>query len=582
MIALNSVSKVHGATTGRRRVLDGVNVEFQPHRHYVILGGRGSGKTTLLRLISGVTVATKGTIDRRGSISLPVGSATSFASGKTGRELATFMASLYDTDAKEVIDFTIAFANLGEVIDLPVTAMSAPLRALLSYSLGYAIPCDYYLFDDSIAYGEETVRKACWDAFQARRQTSGTIVATRDVRNAERLGEIGGVLHDGQLHMFESVAEALEVYHCLDLGAKTSGRAYAQALAAKAGPESAYNYLKQHLQENEDDAEAYEMLAALSLRLGAHSDAVTASAWALDRGSISPGMHMILAKVAESKGAFLDAIGHAENVLKVTPDHREARVMIARSHEGLKNYEEAAAMWETLSDHGSALRSYLRAEAWAPVLNTVDVLLADQPGDVRLIITRARALLELKRWPLLTDAIALVAKKQPQEALNLLYRVVRTEDWSVIPTILRDFHSDLSANYKTRNVDLILRLIERYAVTANVAGRQAEAKELFDLVALIDTERSVLRQSKGVSTAPVKRDMRDAILDRGPITAEEIVKELYELKIGRSAVEPREFDERSRAVWVAAKAFLVGQQSPSPDSSEASGGPKAETEEPKK
>ena len=115
-----------------------------------------------------------------------------------------------------------------------------------------------------------------------------------------------------------------------------------------------------------------------------------------------------------------------------------------------------------------------------------------------------------------------------------------------------------------------------------MAGRQAEAKELFDLVALIDTERSVLRQSKGVSTAPVKRDMRDAILDRGPITAEEIVKELYELKIGRSAVEPREFDERSRAVWVAAKAFLVGQQSPSPDSSEASGGPKAETEEPKK
>jgi capsular polysaccharide transport system ATP-binding protein len=563
MIVLSGISKVHGVGKGRRQVLDGLEAVFRPQHNYVIFGARGSGKTTLLRIISGVTAPTRGTVRRRGSISLPVGSATSFGADKTGRELAGFFASLYQADAKEVVDFTVAFAQMGNAIDLPIAAMPGSIRASLSYAIGYAIPCDYYLFDESIVYGHggDEVRRACMAAFEARRKTSATIIATGNVRNAEKLGEIGGVLHGGQLQMFASVGEALEVYHRLDLEKQGSGRSYAQALSLKGGPERAQSYLKQYLQDNNDDPEAYEMLANLSLRVGENADAVTASAAALERGSNSPALHMILAKVAESEGDFAGAIGHAENVLKMDPEHREARIVIARCHERLKNYEEAAAIWTSLSDTGASLRAYLGAENWDAVLETTELLLTDQPNDSRLLAIRARALLELKRWTQLSEVIEVIATRQPQEAINLIYRVVRSEDWSAISTVLRQLRSlNLSAHIGNRTVDLMLRIIERYAVAASAAGRLDEATELLDLVYAIDPERpgrdSVGRdQESAVSGMPNSNEA-----GRELKTAEEIVRELYELKTGRGDIGTRDLGERSRAVWIAAKAFLAKEQ----------------------
>ena len=481
MIVLKSVEKTFGAGKHRRKVLDGIEAEFEPGRHYVILGVRGAGKTTLLRIIAGIASATRGNVQRRGTISLPLGTAAGYALGKTARELAAFFANLYEVDPKDVVAFVTAFPDLNDSIDLPVASLPPSQRALLSYAIGYAIPCDFYLFDDSVTFGSASIRAAFLRAFESRRASSATILATRNIRDVGKLGEIGCLLHDGRLHTFGSVEEAVQVYQRLEIAALDPGRAYAQALIGTSGPKSAHSYLKSHLKENGNDVGAHELLASLSVRLGASSDALTASHEALKQGSTSLDMHLIQAKSAESNARFPEAIERANVVLEMVPDHREARVMVARCQEALGNFEDAAKVWLSLSDESSALRAFMRGGNWKAVLKSTRRSLETKPRDSRLLAMQARALLEVADWEGLVRGIEDLADIQPEEALNIVYRLVRSENWSAVREVLpRLGRFDLSLFRGTRNVDLIIRLLGRGSAAEHAADRHAEAQVLRD------------------------------------------------------------------------------------------------------
>ena len=53
MITLDGVSKVYRTRSGRRTVLDNVNVTFESGHNFGVLGVNGSGKSTLIRLLAG-------------------------------------------------------------------------------------------------------------------------------------------------------------------------------------------------------------------------------------------------------------------------------------------------------------------------------------------------------------------------------------------------------------------------------------------------------------------------------------------------------------------------------------------------
>jgi capsular polysaccharide transport system ATP-binding protein len=113
MIHLQDVHKSYPTHFGAKEVLRGVNISFAPGEKVGILGRNGAGKTTLLRLIAGVEYPNSGRIERRMSVSWPLGFAGAMHYSISGADNARFIARIYDKPIQEIVEFVEDFADLG-------------------------------------------------------------------------------------------------------------------------------------------------------------------------------------------------------------------------------------------------------------------------------------------------------------------------------------------------------------------------------------------------------------------------------------------------------------------------------------
>ena len=220
MIILRNVSQEFKKGNLRRgrvervRVLNEINVAFAPRARIAIFGQRGSGKTTLLRLMCGALTPDAGRVSGNRSVSFPIGSAIRIP-GATVHQHIRFLAGLYGRDLNAFTRFVLTFAELGGVVDLPVHTLSADMRSRLNFTLGFALPFEYYLFDGAMAFGDHAFREKALKALEARREAAGVILATRFPRLARGNFTNGAVLHNGKLRLFGDVERAIAFYESL-------------------------------------------------------------------------------------------------------------------------------------------------------------------------------------------------------------------------------------------------------------------------------------------------------------------------------------------------------------------------------
>jgi capsular polysaccharide transport system ATP-binding protein len=213
-MVLRNVSQSFKGRGGRVRVLDEINVAFAPRARVAILGQTGSGKTTLLRVMCGALTPDAGRVSGSRSISFPIGSSIRFHQA-TVRQHIRFVAGIYGRDIEAFSQFVANFASLRDVLDTPVQALGADMRGRLNFTLGFALPFEYYLFDGAMALGDPAFRERALKALEERREAAGFILATRFPRLAREHFRSGAVLHNGKLHLFENIERAIGYYESL-------------------------------------------------------------------------------------------------------------------------------------------------------------------------------------------------------------------------------------------------------------------------------------------------------------------------------------------------------------------------------
>ena len=212
MIRLENLTKIYYTGGRRNLVADRLNAVFPTGSSVGLLGRNGAGKSTLLRMIAGRSAPTSGRILSDGTISWPVGFAGSFHPDLTGAQNVRFVARIYGIDTDELVEYVQDFAGLGDKFHMPFATYSSGMRSRLAMGCSMGIKFDTYLVDEVTSVGDAEFREKSQRVFADRMNNSSAIVVSHGVQMIRRLCNMGAVLEQGQLTVFDDVDEAI-AYH---------------------------------------------------------------------------------------------------------------------------------------------------------------------------------------------------------------------------------------------------------------------------------------------------------------------------------------------------------------------------------
>ena len=217
MITATGLCKDYRSETGRsnHRVLSDISLSVARGEKVAVLGRNGAGKSTLIRLISGIELPTRGTIERGMSVSWPVGLMGGVGGSMTGNDNIRFIARVYNRSFEQLRDYVDDFAELGQFLAEPVRTYSAGMRARLNFALSIAIDFDCYLIDEIISVGDHRFQVRSQEELFEKRTDRTLILASHVPHIVKSYCSRAFVLHRGRGKMFDDLDLAIDIY--LDL-----------------------------------------------------------------------------------------------------------------------------------------------------------------------------------------------------------------------------------------------------------------------------------------------------------------------------------------------------------------------------
>lgn len=145
--------------------LKNINISINKGESVGLYGPNGSGKTTIIKLISGVTIPTKGEITVNGTIAPLISVGAGFHPELTGRENIYTNGTILGMSIKhlkEVENKIIEFSGLEkEFLHMPIKNYSSGMSARLGFSVAVHSNADIFLLDEIFAVGDEEFKQKC-------------------------------------------------------------------------------------------------------------------------------------------------------------------------------------------------------------------------------------------------------------------------------------------------------------------------------------------------------------------------------------------------------------------------------------
>jgi len=213
MIEFRNVSKSFWTGEQRKVILDRASFRVELGNSLGILAPNGTGKTTLVNMMSGIEQPDEGEIGRQARISFPLGFMGGIISRLSAMENCRFIARLYGKDPDYLEAFCRWVCGLEEYFEMPVGTYSAGMRSRFSFALLLALDFDIYLIDEGMpsTTDAEFNRKAGQILFE-RLKTATVVIVSHQASTLEKFCKSAAVLRNGQLHMFDTLEEAKELY----------------------------------------------------------------------------------------------------------------------------------------------------------------------------------------------------------------------------------------------------------------------------------------------------------------------------------------------------------------------------------
>lgn len=187
--------------------LRGLSFTIEPGERVALIGPNGAGKSTLLRTLAGIYEPVAGRLLVEGEIGSLIDPAAGIEPLATGREnivLRGLYRGMTETQAAAMADEVVAFADLGEFIDVQTRGYSAGMQVRLSFAMATAMMPQILLMDEWFLAGDAAFMERAEERLKSLVAISDILVlATHDIATVRRWCnrviriEAGSIMQDG-------------------------------------------------------------------------------------------------------------------------------------------------------------------------------------------------------------------------------------------------------------------------------------------------------------------------------------------------------------------------------------------------
>ena len=175
-----------------------------PHGSTVgIIGENGAGKSTLLKLLTGVSLPTKGELSVQGRVSSLLELGAGFHPEFSGRDnihLACSILGMNEAEIAERYPKIVDFSELGEFIDRPVKTYSSGMYVRLGFAVASSVDPDILMIDEALSVGDEHFKGKCINRLnQFREQGKTTIFVSHDIGAVKSMCQHVVLLDQGEI-----------------------------------------------------------------------------------------------------------------------------------------------------------------------------------------------------------------------------------------------------------------------------------------------------------------------------------------------------------------------------------------------
>lgn len=167
-----------------------------------VIGRNGSGKSTLLRTIAGLVPPSSGHLWINGRAALLGVNAVlePRLSGRRNVWIGALALGLSPDEVAAHYDDIVEFADIGEFIDLPMSAYSSGMAARLRFAISTAVVPDILVVDEALSTGDAAFRERASERIEKVRQEAGTVfIVSHNASTISRMCDRALWIDEGRL-----------------------------------------------------------------------------------------------------------------------------------------------------------------------------------------------------------------------------------------------------------------------------------------------------------------------------------------------------------------------------------------------